>query len=624
MSGLSGIAGSRQPAGVAAPLATLAVVDLATRAATAYQRPDLARRLVATRRRLSDPAFHVLVVGEFKQGKSSLINALLRAPVCPVDDDVATAVPTAVGWAEAPRAALVYEPPGEAGDGEPPREEIPIGAVAAYVTEAANPGNQRRLRAVEVGVPRPILESGLVLVDTPGVGGLGSIHSTTTIGALPLADALLFVSDASQEYSQPELEFLATARQLCPNVTCLLTKVDFYPEWRTILELDRAHLEAARVRAAIIPVSSTLHVQSLELNDAELDAESGFPTLTRHVLDEVVANAERLSVRVTAATLSSVVVQLEGQFESERQALADPARVQALMGRLQVAREQADRLRTQAAKWQQTLGDGIADLTSDVDHDLRARAREVLREADEAIEASDPADVWDEFEPWLYRRVTEEVAQNYTLLHRRAAELGGHVARHFDADRDEIGVTLDPGAPAQALDSVKARAGVDLDQMGFAAQGMAVMRGGYGGMLMFGMLGGLVTGAATMIAPWTVPIGLLMGRKSMRDEKERQLSMRRGQAKNAVRKYVDEASFNVGKDSRDTLRRVQRQLRDHFAELADELHRSTTEALLAAQKAATVGAEEREKRLRDVEAELGRIADLRVSVVALSPDLASA
>ena len=53
-----------------------------------------------------------------------------------------------------------------------------------------------------------------------------------------------FVSDASQEYSGPELEFMRTARSLCPNVGCVMTKIDFYPAWRKILDLD-AGLAAA-------------------------------------------------------------------------------------------------------------------------------------------------------------------------------------------------------------------------------------------------------------------------------------------------------------------------------------------------------------------------------------------
>jgi ribosome biogenesis GTPase A len=74
----------------------LGAIVQAKGAIRAYKREDLAGRLEAAKERLEDPAFHVLVVGEFKQGKSSLINALLNAPVCPVDDDIATSAPTAV------------------------------------------------------------------------------------------------------------------------------------------------------------------------------------------------------------------------------------------------------------------------------------------------------------------------------------------------------------------------------------------------------------------------------------------------------------------------------------------------------------------------------------------------
>jgi hypothetical protein len=127
----------------------------------------------------------------------------------------------------------------------------------------------------------------------------------------------------------------------------------------------------------------------------------------------------------------------------------------------------------------------------------------------------------------------------------------------------------------------------------------------------------------TMLNPLTGGMFLLMGKKTLREEKQRQLTGRRAQAKNAVRKYVDEVSFHVSKDSRDTLRLVQRQLRDWFSEKAEELHRSTTEALMAAQDAATTQDAERAKRLADVEAEIGRISRVRQSAAALAPDLSA-
>ena len=78
-----------------------------------------------------------------------------------------------------------------------------------------------------------------------------------------------------------------------------------------------------------------------------------------------------------------------------------------------------------------------------------------------------------------------------------------------------------------------------------------------------------------------------------------------------LRRYCDDVQFQVGKDSRDTLRRIQRQLRDHYSTRADELHRSTTEALKAASDAATIGEAERKRRKLDIEAELKRIGVLR-------------
>ncbi|MEY2463961.1 MAG: hypothetical protein QOH64_2099, partial [Acidimicrobiaceae bacterium] len=106
--------------GTASRAEAAAVLDVAFQAANAYQRTDLGERLAGARRRLDDPSFHVLVVGEFKQGKSSLINALLGMEVCPVDDDVATAVPTLLRFSEAPTATVYLQPPDDAPPGTDP------------------------------------------------------------------------------------------------------------------------------------------------------------------------------------------------------------------------------------------------------------------------------------------------------------------------------------------------------------------------------------------------------------------------------------------------------------------------------------------------------------------------
>src|SRR5947199_4270393 len=162
--------------------------------AAAASRGDLVSRLEAAGRKLQDPSITVLVVGEYKKGKSSLVNGLLGTKVCPVDDDVATSVPTRIVYAKEPAAAVGVRGP----DGAPRMERVPPQEIASYVVEHGRPPHGQPVESVTIGMPHPVLASGLVLVDTPGVGGLGSTHTAATMAALPSAQAVVLVSDASQ------------------------------------------------------------------------------------------------------------------------------------------------------------------------------------------------------------------------------------------------------------------------------------------------------------------------------------------------------------------------------------------------------------------------------------------
>ncbi|HEY8544102.1 MAG TPA: dynamin family protein, partial [Acidimicrobiales bacterium] len=217
-------------------------------------RHDLVARLESARRAVTEPDLPVVVVGEFKQGKSSLVNALVKSAVCPVDDDVVTAVPTVVRYGERPealvhRANLFTDTPGARADDEPPPSRIALDQIATYVRGEADPGDDGveaacRTRSVEVRLDRRILRSGLSFVDCPGLGGLESAEGSVALGMLTLAEAVLFVTDAAQELTRAELTFLQAALRRCPRVVCVVSKIDLHPEWRRIVELNQGHLAA--------------------------------------------------------------------------------------------------------------------------------------------------------------------------------------------------------------------------------------------------------------------------------------------------------------------------------------------------------------------------------------------
>ena len=583
----------------------VAVVDLGLRACEAYDRPDAAARLAAARRALADPVLHVVVAGEFKQGKSSLVNALVGATVCPVGDDVATAVPTYVRHGAQPEASVLVE-----AAEEPRRESITMADVRRYVMEsdAGEPdAGAPRVTGVEVRLPRKILAGGLVLVDTPGVGGLASPHAAASLAAVSMADAVIFVTGAAQELTRSEVDFLQRARNLCPVVACVLTKTDFYPAWRRIRDLNEQHL-AAHCPVPLMPVSSPLRSRAVKANDTGLNAESGYPHLVKFLNDQIGRSAaDRLAVDA-AVEVVALCDQLEAHFEAERAALADPEAAQRVVRELTMVKAHVDALKTAAARWHQTLNDGISDLTSDVEHDLRARVRVVIAEAERAIEAADPADTWPEMEPWLQSRLAHELLANYELLRNRAGQLSDRVGHHFyDASSPLLGrpAVHDP-APLATIADFEHK--IELQRMRVTKQAMVALKNAYGGALMFIILGSLV---GVQLGPIGLGIGLVMGHRGLREEKKRQVQRRRAEARNAVRRYCDEVTFVAGKDSRDTLRRVQRQLRDHYSGLAEELNRSNAQALSGAAEAAQRSRADREKRLKDVESELARVRQLR-------------
>src|SRR6201991_149147 len=215
---------------------TIAIAEL-------NERNDLAQRLARARERITDPQIRVVIAGQLKQGKSQLLNSLLNLPVARVGDDEATVVITVVSHGDPPSARLIVA----AGpNGEPAPVDIPIDDINTDLRRAPQPRSREVLR-LEIAAPSPLLQGGLAFIDTPGVGGHGQPHLSATLGLLPNADALLMVSDVSQELTEPEMWFLRQAHQICPLSVLVATKTDLYPRWREIVSTNTAHLQRAQV-----------------------------------------------------------------------------------------------------------------------------------------------------------------------------------------------------------------------------------------------------------------------------------------------------------------------------------------------------------------------------------------
>jgi Dynamin family len=175
--------------------------------------------------RLHAGRLRVLVAGEAKRGKSTLVNALLSRPVLPVGVIPLTALATTVRYGQPEEAIAVFR------DGR--ARSFPLSALDDLVTERGNPGNRRNLASVTVVVDAPVLARGVELVDTPGTGSVYAHNTAAAEAALDTMDAAVFVLTADPPVSASERELMARVARLSVTMFVVLNKADYLTGYGT-------------------------------------------------------------------------------------------------------------------------------------------------------------------------------------------------------------------------------------------------------------------------------------------------------------------------------------------------------------------------------------------------------
>jgi len=169
--------------------------------------------------RLGEDRFQLVVVGQFKRGKSSLMNAILGRALLPTGTIPVTSAITSLRYGSPLRA--VIRRADQALD-----QQIPIAALPDFITERGNPDNEKQVLSAAIEVPAPFLRRGLHFVDTPGIGSAHEHNTATTLAFLPEADAAIFVTGADGPLSDNELQFLDAVRQHVRKLFFVLNKID--------------------------------------------------------------------------------------------------------------------------------------------------------------------------------------------------------------------------------------------------------------------------------------------------------------------------------------------------------------------------------------------------------------
>lgn len=342
----------------------------------------LARQARAWLERLAAGRVYVACLGQFKRGKSTLINALLGEEVLPVGVAPVTNVVTVVR-AGPERGARVRRSGGA-------WKAIAIGDLALYVSEERNPSNQRHVEALEVFHPGRVLTDGICLVDTPGVGSVFADAAEATRAFVPHVDAAIVVIGGDPPLTAEEAELAKTVAEQVENVLVVLNKADKLPEG----ERAEAKAFAARVLAERLgrPMDGILEVSAKERlthSGPERDwkcLEAWIAGLRGDRGGSILASAERRAIEVLGGRLASHVAE-------RRRALTRP--VEELQSRIEFLRRssaEAERslldLHHLLVAEQERLRESFAKR---IERFLDAARPEAKRTLAERIRALDPA-----------------------------------------------------------------------------------------------------------------------------------------------------------------------------------------------------------------------------------------
>ena len=226
--------------------------------------------------KLAEDRFTLAVLGQFKRGKSSLMNAIVGQDIIPTGVLPLTSVITKLKYGPAKKMLVNY-------DYSIFPDEQPVSLLQEYVTEKGNPGNAKKVKDVTLELPVSFLQKGVEFVDTPGVGSAIESNTETTYDFLPDCDAVLFVTAADAPMSTLEVAFIQKIISYVNKIFFVINKIDLLAEGErddvTRFVTGIIHSQAGYEQARVFSISSHTALAAKMNADAGLYRQSGLRSL---------------------------------------------------------------------------------------------------------------------------------------------------------------------------------------------------------------------------------------------------------------------------------------------------------------------------------------------------------
>ncbi len=315
----------------------IAAIERLEKMSSGRDNTKIADNLRETREKLIENRFHLVVLGQFKRGKSTFINSIVGEKILPTSVVPLTSIVTMLKYGRTEHMEVVFE--------EGSREIISRDELPGYVTERGNPKNTKKVKQVEIAVPSPFLKDGVFIIDTPGVGSTFENNTEMTYNYLPKVDAALFMLAVDPPVSRSEIEFLKDVEQYVEKIFFIQNKIDYLSdeERKESMAFSKQVIEEALGRDGIeiYPLSAKLALEGKKSEDAAMLKQSRLPefdavlgrfllkakgkTVLRSALNSTrkLLADEELTVRLESQAMETPLEQLEEKINLFQEKMAD-------------------------------------------------------------------------------------------------------------------------------------------------------------------------------------------------------------------------------------------------------------------------------------------------------------
>lgn len=496
--------------------------------------------------------FRLVVMGEIKKGKSSFINAMLGVEnLVPVSSNVATSTIFKIRYGKERGYRVHFT-------AESNKNVLDINEteLTHYGTEDGNPANREQVDFIEVMCPSPLLKTGIVIIDTPGLGGLFKEHKKITYQYVPRADAVFFVTDSVESpIGELELEYLRDIRSITSHLYFVQTKscaVDSSARdarKKNNLAILSSALEVPAEKIPYFTVDSCLYFEAQQYKDEEDLVACGYPILKSFIQNVLQANQHKMLAARAISRMAPILTNLRDMVNSRRELLQADTEEKRAKRETDIARAQ-----TELAEWEETKK---PEILKRLQNDLKS----VRRDAEDQCYTLRPGgEIQTEFENLIYNcegkdaltQLMNDINQKLPVC---AARVNQKIMSMVQDRVESILSEISAGCSTElSTNVISDRVEVNTSNIGHAVENMknsntydtarTVVYGGGAGVaiasVVGGIIGSVVPGIGTIIGSWAglTLAGLWGGQQALQLKQQQELRAAKNECKGAIAQSI--------------------------------------------------------------------------------------